>query len=96
MVFDSIASFFAGLLGTTTEIAGFILGFAVIALLTLSIMLLTGSRRDEGSFVLLVSGIGIVFVTVVGWWPIWAPIFLAMIIALIIVKPFGGSSSGGI
>lgn len=95
-VFDTIAQALAGLIGTDQITAGFLLGLIVIAAFILGIsFLLSDNGIDFGAFPLIIgAGVGITFAGLVGWWPIWTIIFLALFIVLVLVDPFEFSSGG--
>lgn len=73
--------------------AGFVLGIVTIITITIAVVWAIG-EHVSGSAIFLPIGIGIVFVTLVGWWPIWSLIFIALIAVLIYTKPFGSTQEG--
>lgn len=77
-------------------IQGFLIGFAVIVVLTVAFAFLLGSSMTEGIGILIPVGISITFIVLVGWWPIWTVIFIGLFIVFIIFNPFGRSASGGV
>lgn len=85
-----MANALASLLGTTSEEAGFILGFALIVVLMVSILLVLD--KAELNVGLIVAGVGVAFAALVGWWPLWTVIFVALLVVLVIVNPFGEGS----
>ena len=90
MVFDSIAQAFADLLGTTPEIAGFILGFSTIMVLLIAFLIVLDKQEITVGY--LGAGVGVAFVAMVGWWPLWSIIFIALLVALLLVQPFASST----
>lgn len=71
--------------------AGFILGFALIVVLLVSILLVLDKGELEAGYI--VAGVGVAFAALVGWWPLWSVIFVALLVVLVIVKPFSSSTS---
>ncbi len=90
MVFAETAEALASVLNTTTEIAGFILGFVsiIVILIAFLIVFSVTDMELEGLALAVPTGIPFIFVIVVGWWPIWSGILMALIIALVVINPF--------
>lgn len=95
--FDAIAESFAGLLDVSVETAGFILGFATIVVFILAfvIVLATLRVRIEPLVLAIPTAIGISFIGLAEWWPPWAILFIVVVLAVAVAKPFvtGGSNS---
>jgi len=87
-IFDDVAAALANLLGTTSELAGFLLGFAVVVTCVVALYLALGDAM-RGTGLLIPSGIGFVLAVLVGWFPLWTVIFMALVIAIVVIKPFG-------
>ncbi len=77
-LFDGLETALASFLGTDTATAGFILGVVTIVALFIALAWALGDHV-KGPYIMLPVGIGIVFVTLIGWWPPWALIFLIVI-----------------
>ena len=92
-MFEGITEALASLLGTTPEEAGWILGFAVIVVLLIAFLLVLDKKELEVGYV--AGGVGVAFVVLIGWWPVWAIIFIALIVLLALINPFSSSSGGG-
>jgi len=92
-MFEGITEALASLLGTTPEEAGWILGFAVIVVLLIAFLLVLDKKELEVGYI--AGGVGVAFVVLIGWWPIWSIIFIAFIVALALINPFASSSGGG-
>ncbi len=90
MVFAETAEALASVLNTTTEIAGFILGFVsiIVILIAFLIVFSVTDMQIEGIALAVPTGIPFIFVIIVGWWPIWTGILIALIIALVVINPF--------
>ncbi len=91
MVFAETAEALASVLKTTTEIAACNLGYETIKVIFI-IFLIIFSVTDieiEGVALSIPTGIPFVFVIIVGWWPLWTGILVGLIIALVIINPFG-------
>ena len=90
-VFADLAASLAGLLNTTSEIAGFMLGLAVIVVLVIALSWALGPSA-RGLAMLVPAGIAMGFVVLVGWWPLWTVLFVIVIALVILLKPFGSST----
>lgn len=93
-IFDGLASALAGLLGIGTDVAGFILGFIVIIVLLIVLSWALGMEHLSGPGLLVVGAIGFVFDVLVGWFPAWTVIFIVVLIALVLSRPFSMGSEG--
>lgn len=92
-VFDGLAEALGTLLGADAEIGGFILGFVTVIAILIIITWVLG-EDFHGIAILIPAGIAMAFVALVGWWPIWTLIFVALVAVIIIMKPFGGDAAG--
>ena len=88
--FDDLASALASLAGLDTVTAGFILGFSLIVVLLIAIVWALGDYA-KGYGVVIAATLGIVFVVLVGWFPLWVIIFVALIVVFVVVNPFPSS-----
>lgn len=91
-IFDALSNALAALIGADAEIAGWILGFVIIVALLIGMIWVLGDTASEGLGLTLPAALGMTFAVLVGWWPIWTLVFIALFIALIIVKPFPSGS----
>ena len=89
-VFADLATSLADLLNTTQEIAGFILGFTVIAIFTIAFTWALGKDSLQGYGVIIAAATAYIFVVLAGWFPLWTVIFL--IVVIVAAKLFGGQS----
>lgn len=87
---EEILQALADTLGVTSAEAGYLLGALFVLVLVLAIVLLS----ERGDALLPVLAIGIAVVVLLGWWPVWTVIFVALFAALALV--LGGRSSGGV
>ena len=101
--FQSVADAVADLMGfskvTCSQLTGcgpqgFILGLIVVIVMVVVLTMVLGEHA-KGFGLVLVGIVGFIFVVMVGWWPMWAVVFIALIVAFLIFKPFGGDSSVG-
>lgn len=90
-VFDGLAVSMGNLLGSSQEIGGFILGLITIVVLLIIVTWVLGDTII-GTAMLIPAGIAVTFVSLVGWWPIWTVILIALFMALAIFKPFGDNA----
>jgi hypothetical protein len=88
MLFEGMVQAFADLLAVTLEEAGWILGFVLVAVLVFSFLFML-SKKETGSIGFVMAGIGVAVAAGFGWWPPWSVIFIALIVVLVIVNPFG-------
>ena len=81
----------------TTDMAGVIIGAAVCVVLFIAMEWALGSKgklgNEGGSIFLISAGVGIVISVGIGWWPLWSVIFIGLVLALLIISPFGGRGS---
>lgn len=92
-LFDDIANALAALIGADAEIAGWILGFAVLIALLIAMIWVLGDTATEGMGLILPAGIGITFAVLVGWWPLWTWLGVLVIAVMVIIfqaRPAGG------
>lgn len=95
--FQDLQNGMASAWGIGTDIAGYILGFSFTFTTFLVLMWALRGRDDTGANNLVFvasAAIGIVFSTLVGWFPLWLPIFIGIILAFIVLNPFGGGGEG--
>lgn len=91
-IFEATADALANLLGTTSEIAGFILGAALIVTLVVAFYWVLGDRALSGVGIVLPMTIGFIFGAVFGWLPLWTVVFVALVVVLIVMNPFKAAS----
>lgn len=94
-IFDDLATAVANAGGMDTTSAGLLLGFSVIAVGIIALIIATRGDEHTGPFAMLLSGVGMAFSVLVGWWPAWTVIFIALIIAFLVFRPFGGNGGMG-
>jgi hypothetical protein len=95
-IFADLQNSLATALGIDPLVSGFILG----AILTVSLLIalqwaiggLSGERGSDNTF-LISATLGIILSTIFGWFPPWVIIFMALMVAFVIIAPFG--SRGG-
>jgi hypothetical protein len=78
--FVAVAEAFAGLLRTTSEVAGFILGFLVIGVFLIAFTLIFGEDALKGRAMLVVFAFPMTFVVLVAWWPPWTILFIVIMV----------------
>jgi hypothetical protein len=67
---------------STTEVAGYLLGlFAIIVICIVCFLVFDDTRT-----VMIVGLSGAVFVTLIGWWPIWTMILLVIGMAIMLFR----------
>src|SRR2546427_11891213 len=80
----------ASVLSVDVGVAGWILGLTVVVALLITLAWLLGDILS-GTGIFIPAAFGLVVVVGIGWWPIWAVIFIALILVFIIINPFGSS-----
>jgi len=92
-VLDMLSPFFGG----STEAAGIILSLAVIMALAVLVSIAL-PKLVEGPGIFIPVGLGMVLAFIIGWFPLWAMLFSALILVFVIVDPLGmreAAASGG-
>ena len=89
--FDAIADALARLLSISAELAGIFLGFIVIV--SLCVLVTFVSRAYHGWGIIIPFGIGLAFVYMVGWFPVWTVIITALFGSLALFRPFSEGRS---
>ncbi len=95
-IFSDIATSFGVALGGDAALGGYILG--AILVLTLIFALTVSLGRDNPVVLaVLAAAIGTLLAIMVGWWPIYALIFIVLVLAVMLVRlPLGsGGGAGG-
>jgi len=86
-IFTSLAVYVGNFVGGQV-IGGYILGIAVTVVLLIGIS--WALDNHESTVIIVASGIGIAFSTMVGWFDIWVVFFIVIILAYLLVRPLGG------
>jgi hypothetical protein len=86
-IFLDIQNALASITGLDTTVAGFLLGTVLIGAMLFILLLIF---RDEGNSVfILAAGVGVLIAGVVGWYPLWSIVFIAIVIVFIWIDPLG-------
>ena len=87
MPFNTLKESLAGISNGTLslEVAGFILGAIVVALLFVGFTLIFSGKRGSEQSSYFGFFIGAIFVSLVQWWPIWTLFLLALAIVYLMV-----------
>lgn len=102
-IFGGAAAAFGRLLSTDPATGGFILGLIVVICLGFTLLILASVFLDahfDGLAIVVPFIPGFIFVSLVSngvggtWWPLWVPILVLVICAVVILKPFGGGGGG--
>jgi len=89
--FDAVAQAAGDLLfGGDATAGGMFCGFAVIVVVYL-VFLILFREHHGGINAMMPLAMGIVFVAVVGWFPIWTILFIVIILAFMLLNPLGDS-----
>jgi len=91
VVFPELATAVAQALGTTAEVAGYLLGLFLIILVIIVVAWAIGKSEN----LLVVVGLaGVAFDVLIGWWPLWTVVLLVIGLATILFRLSNlGSSS---
>jgi len=87
-MFDDIANAIGQALGADKTTGGYIAG-ALFSIVLIFILEWTLGKDREGIMFLVSVGLGIVLSAMFGWFPLWVPLVMALMIILILVNPFG-------
>jgi biotin transporter BioY len=91
-VFSDFQNAFADVLDSSSEVAGYLLGFLVVIML---LVIMYWTIKD--SRVLMLAGLsGIVLVVLIGWWPVWSLILMIIAMAVLLFRMPGLGGGGGI
>lgn len=95
MPFEAVQESLAAITGWSLETAGFVLGMIVVFVLVVIFMIISSLVEGDFGFTSFAigGGVGTAFVSLVGWWPLWTVIFIALLIVFVIVNPWGRGSS---
>lgn len=90
MPFEAVQDAFAAVTRMDTTTAGIVLGLIVVVVLLIAFAWALGEAMS-GFGLVIAGGVGVVFVVLVEWWPVWTIIFIGLLIVFIIVNPWGSS-----
>ena len=89
-VFTELKNALASASGLSADISGIILGTSLAIVLLIALQWIVGeSGKSKVSFIVSAT-LGIVISTLVGWYPVWVIVFMAIVVVFSIFKPFGG------
>ncbi len=89
-VFTDIAGAFGNATGSSPVEGGYLIGFIFLFAIFIALVFLLPKDNDSGGSIVLVVGVSIAsFNVLVGWWPIWVIFLIFLVVALLLVKPFG-------
>lgn len=93
-VFDDVRGAAADALESDNETGGYAVGIiAIVVILFLVVCLMSATKEDNPMFLGIASLSGIAFVLLVGWWPLWTAIFLALGFILMLATRHGSGSA---
>ena len=91
-MFDDIATSIGTALGADKSVGGMVAG-ALFSIVLIFILEWTIGEDREGIVFLMSFGLGTALSGMFGWFPLWVPLVMALLIILILTKPFGGAKS---
>lgn len=90
-MFDDIATSIGTALGADKTIGGMVAG-ALFSIVLIFILEWTIGGEREGKVFVLSIGLGITLSAMFGWFPLWVPLVMALLIVLMLTHPFGNPS----
>lgn len=91
-VFSDLKNGFASMMGSTADVAGYLLGTLVVLVIVIVMALLLGKEYPQ--VVLFCGAGGVVLVLLIGFWPIWTVLFLVLILAVLLFRPLATAGGG--
>ncbi len=88
-VFTDIAGAFGNATGASPVEGGYLVGFIFLFAIFIALVFLLRDSDNGGSVLMIVGIAGSAFNVLVGWWPIWVIFLIFLVVALLLVKPFG-------
>jgi hypothetical protein len=96
-IFQALAEFLANLLTIDVGSAGFILGAILVFTIFLTILILSSVMKNADQRPSLIAmAFGMVLSVGFQWWDPWTLVLPALVLAFLILNPWGTRSSGGI
>ena len=92
-VLDDVKTAVADALDSSEDVAGYLLGTLVVAVLMLVSVMLFHKADNMGMVALLMGLVGTVFATLVGWWPVWTMILLVIAFGVLLFRLPGGGTN---
>jgi len=97
--FEDIENALAGATGFDAEISGIILGIALTITIVIALMWIIGGSSSraggQSGMFLIVALFGTGISALVGWFPLWIPVFLVILLVIAWSGVFEGSGSRG-
>jgi len=94
-MFDDIATAIGNALGADKATGGYIAG-ALFSIVLMFILEWTLGGEREGKVFLVSVGIGFTLSGLFGWFPLWVPFLMGVVLAFILMSQVAGSSSSGV
>jgi len=93
-VFDDLKNAMGDLVGDPT-LGGYLLGGVVVGAFLVAFIMLSGKEPVP---VILGMGFGVVLSVLFGWWEPWTIVFIGLLLAFLLIRPFTSvtSDSGGV
>ena len=92
-MFDDIASAIGTSLGADKTIGGYIAGAFFTIVLIVILEWAIGDEEKSGNIFFISVGIGIVLSALFGWFPLWIPFVMAIVIIFMLMNPFSDRSN---
>ena len=89
-VFDWLKEGLANSLGSTTDVAGYVIGFILFIVITIALALFIG--KEHPTLVIIGAGGSAAFCALVGFWPWWVMIIVGLLVALLLIRPFASGT----
>jgi len=89
-MFDDIANAIGQALNADKTVGGLVAGAAFTIVLIVIMEWLIGKDREGMTFLMSI-GLATLLSASFGWYPLWVPLIMALLIVLILYNPFSGS-----
>lgn len=94
--FADLQTALSNVTGLDFTLSGLVLGLILTIAILIMLELLLNSKGGKGdSIVMWSGGLGIAISYAVGWFPLYIPIFVGIIVVFLIVGPLSSKSSSG-
>lgn len=91
-MFDDIATSIGTALGADKAVGGMVAG-ALFSIVLIFILEWTLGEDREGKVFFLSFGLGVILSGLFGWFPLWVPLIMALLLVIFIIKPFGSGDA---
>ena len=94
-MFNDIANAIGQALGADATVGGYVAGATFTIVLIIVLEWSIGNEERAGNIFFMSIGLGITLSSLFGWFPLWIPFLMGMIIILLLINPFSDKSGSG-